>query len=146
MNMNRHIQMLLTSLTILTRFMDYYSPFWGKEQFPWLLNPEVRLRAGLWHSLFWPILSRFVDYYSPIWGPRAIFMVAEAQGVLTCRSSTLAILADSGPFPLLLLTVLCSQSDIYDCWTPRCAYVSFINTHLFDDSDPFHGLLLTVLG
>ena len=36
----------LTSLTILTRFTDYYSPFWGKEQFPWLLNPEVRLRAG----------------------------------------------------------------------------------------------------
>ena len=36
----------LTSLTILTRFIDYYSPFWGKEQFPWLLNPEVRLRAG----------------------------------------------------------------------------------------------------
>ena len=24
--------------TILTHFMDYYSPFWGKEQFPWLLN------------------------------------------------------------------------------------------------------------
>ena len=36
----------LTSLTILTRFTDYYSPFWGKEQFPWLLNLEVRLRAG----------------------------------------------------------------------------------------------------
>ena len=36
----------LTSLTILTRFIDYYSPFSGKEQFPWLLNPEVRLRAG----------------------------------------------------------------------------------------------------
>ena len=36
----------LTSLMILTRFIDYYSPFWGKEQFPWLLNPEVRLRAG----------------------------------------------------------------------------------------------------
>ena len=36
----------LTVLTILTRFMDYYSPFSGKEQFPWLLNPEVHLRAG----------------------------------------------------------------------------------------------------
>ena len=30
-------------------------------------------------------------------------MVAEAQGVLTCRSSTLAILADSGQFHGLLL-------------------------------------------
>ena len=36
----------LTVLTILARFMGYYSPFWGKEQFPWLPNPEVRLRAG----------------------------------------------------------------------------------------------------
>ena len=36
----------LTSLMILTRFIDYYSPFWGKEQIPWFLNPEVRLRAG----------------------------------------------------------------------------------------------------
>ena len=36
----------LTSLTILTRFTDYYSPYWGKEQFPWLLNPEVGLRSG----------------------------------------------------------------------------------------------------
>ena len=36
----------LTVWPILTRFIDYYSPFWGKEQFPWLLNPEVRLRAG----------------------------------------------------------------------------------------------------
>ena len=36
----------LTVWKILTRFIDYYSPFWGKEQFHWLLNPEVRLRAG----------------------------------------------------------------------------------------------------
>ena len=30
-------------------------------------------------------------------------MVAEAQGALTCRSTTLAILADSGPFHGLIL-------------------------------------------
>ena len=52
-----------------------------------------------------------MDYYSPIWGPRAIFMVAEAQGVLTCRSSTLAILADFGPFHGLLLIDLGFRSD-----------------------------------
>ena len=62
----------LTSLTILTRFMDYYSPFWGKEQFPWLLNPEVCLRVVHQHSLFWPILARFMGYYSLIWGFGAI--------------------------------------------------------------------------
>ena len=27
---------------ILTHIMDYYSSFWGKEQFPRLLNPEAR--------------------------------------------------------------------------------------------------------
>ena len=38
-------------------------------------------------------------------------MVAEAQGVLTCRSSTLAILADSGQFNGLLLIDLGFRSD-----------------------------------
>ena len=52
-----------------------------------------------------------MDYYSPIWGPRAIFMVAEAQGVLTCRSSTLAIFADSGLFHGILLIDLGLWSD-----------------------------------
>ena len=55
----------LTSLTTLTRFIDYYSPFWGKEKFPWLQIPEVRLRVGHQHLQFWPILAHFVDYYSP---------------------------------------------------------------------------------
>ena len=44
-----------------------------------------------------------MHYYSKFWGPEAIFMVAEAQGALTCRSTTLAILADSGPFHGLIL-------------------------------------------
>ena len=32
-------------------------------------------------------------------------MIDEPQGALTCRSSTLTVLADSGPFHGLLLTV-----------------------------------------
>jgi hypothetical protein len=47
-----------------------------------------------------------VDYYSPFWGPETISIVVEHQCALTCRSSTLTILADSGPFNALLLTVL----------------------------------------
>ena len=31
----------------------------------------------------------------------------------------------------LLLTILGSRSDFHTCWTPRCAYVSVINTHSF---------------
>ena len=58
-------------------------------------------------------------------------MVTEPRGALTCRSLTLAVLADSGPFRGLLLTNLGSQSDFYGCRSPRCAYVSFINNRHF---------------
>ena len=66
----------------------------------------MRLRARRQPSQFWPILTRFVDSYSPLWGPKAISMVVEPQGVLMCRSSTLTILANSGSFRGLLLTIL----------------------------------------
>ena len=55
-----------------------------------------------------------MDYYSPFWGPEEMSVVVEPQGGLTCRSSTLAVLADSGPFLGLLLTVLGSGSDFHD--------------------------------
>src|SRR6187399_2354747 len=58
-------------------------------------------------------------------------MVAEPQGALTCRSSTLAVLAHSCPFHGLLITVLGSWSDFHNYPTPRCAYVSVINTRSF---------------
>ena len=76
--------------------------------------PGVRLRVRRQPSQFWPILTRFVDYYSPFWGPEAISIVVEPQGAITCQSSTLIVLADSGPFHGLLLGVLGSQSDFYD--------------------------------
>ena len=66
----------------------------------------MRSRAHLQHSQFWPILTRFVDYYSPFWGPKAISIVVEPKDALTCQSSTLAVLADSGPFCGILLTLL----------------------------------------
>ena len=47
-----------------------------------------------------------MDYYSLFWGPIAISIVVETQGVLMCRSLTLTVLADSGPFLGLLHTVL----------------------------------------
>ena len=78
------------------------------------MNPKVRLRVGHQHSQFWPILARFVDYYSPFWGTDAICIVFEPQDAVTCLSSTLAVLADSGPFRVILLTVLGSLSDFHD--------------------------------
>ena len=78
------------------------------------MNPVVRLRVGHQHSRFWTILARFMDYYSLFWGPEAISIVVEPQDAFTCRSSTLTVLADSGPLLGLLLTVLGSRSDFND--------------------------------
>ena len=74
----------------------------------------MRLGVGQQHSQFRPILARFVYYYSLFWGLGVISTIDEPQGALTCRSSTLAVLADSGPFRVLLLTVLGSLSDFHD--------------------------------
>ena len=72
-----------------------------------------------------------MDYYSPFWDLGAIFMVAEAQGVLTCRSSTLAILADSVPFHGLILIYLGFWRKFYGYGTPMRAYVEVISTRPF---------------
>ena len=70
----------------------------------------------------------------------------EPQGALTCRSSTLTVLANSDPFRGLLLTVLGSWSD-FTINEPRGAFTCRSSTlTVLADSGPFHGLLLTVLG
>ena len=120
---NTHIfgRIVSVSCTITQCFGD-------PEGFPPLMNPGVHLCVCRQHSQFWPILTCFVDYYSRFWGPEVISIVVELQGVLTCWSSTLAVLADSGSFHGLLLTVLGSQRDFHGCRTPRCAYVLVVKT------------------
>ena len=88
--------------------------FGASKRFPWLLNPGVRLRVGNQQSQVWPILAYFVDYYSLFWGPEVISTIGEPRGAFMCRSSTRTILADSGPFCGLLLTILGSQSDFHN--------------------------------
>ena len=95
------------------RFVHYYSVFWGPRVISTIDEPRVRLCVHRQHSQFCPILTCFMDYYSPFWGPEAISIVVELQGVLTCWSSTLAVLADSGPFHGLLLTVLGCRSGFH---------------------------------
>ena len=105
----------------------------------------MRLRVGHPHSRFWSILTHFVDYYSPFWGPIAISIVVEPQGALTCRSSILALLADSGPFHGLLITVwgpgvistIDEPQGALTCWLSALAVLA--------DFGLFRGLLLTVL-
>ena len=95
----------------LVRLVHYYSLFRRPRAISTIYKPRVRLRLYRQHSQFWPILTRFVDYYSRFWGPEVISIVVEPQGALTCQPSTLTVLADSGPFHELLLTVLGSRSD-----------------------------------
>ena len=59
---------------------------------------------------FWPV-SWIITRY---WGPEVISTTNEPRGAFTCRSSTLTILANSGQFPGLLLTVFGSESDFHD--------------------------------
>src|SRR3954463_6244679 len=54
-------------LPILTRFVDYYSPFWGLDAISMVVEPKVRLRVGHQQSPSWLILTRFSDY-DLVWG------------------------------------------------------------------------------
>ena len=83
-----------------------------------------------------------MDYYSPFWGPEAISIVVDPQGALTCRSSTLAVLTDSGPFLGLLITfwgpgVISMINEPRGAFTCRSSILTVLA-----DSGPFH----TVLG
>ena len=89
---------------ILALFMDYNSLFWGPGVISTINKPWDALRVDHQHSRFLSILTRFMDYYSPFWGHKVISMLVELQGVLTCRSSTITVWADSGPFLGLLLS------------------------------------------
>ena len=92
----------------------------------------MRLLVGHLHSQFWPILARFVDYYSLFWGPGVISTIDEPQGALTFRSSTLAVVADFGPFRALLLNILGVRERFPRLTIPGCFYVlSVVNTHSF---------------
>ena len=107
---HQHSQVLL----IPTRFVDYYSPFWGPKEISIFVEPQGVLACWSSRLAVLADFGPFVDYYALFWGPGVIFTIDEPQGALTCRSSTLAVLADSGPFRGLLLTVLGSRSDFHD--------------------------------
>ena len=72
-------------------------------------------------------------------------MIDEPQGALTCRSSTLVVLAGSGPFRGLLL-MFWGPRVISTIDEPLGAFMCRSSTlAVLADSGPFHGLLLTIL-
>ena len=106
----------------------------------------MRLRVGHEHSQFWPILARFMDYYLLFWGPGVISTIDEPQGALTCRSSTLVVLADFGPF-VDNYALFWGPGVIFTINEPQGAVTCRSSTLVvLADSGPFRGLLLTVLG
>ena len=105
----------------------------------------MRLGVGHQHSQHWPILTRFVDYYSLFWGAGVISTSNEPWGRFTCRSSTLIVLADSDPFHGLLLTVLGSRSDPM-INNPGVRLRRSSTLTVLENFGPFRGLLLIVLG
>ena len=116
------------------------------KRFPWMSNPKVRLRIVHRQSQFRPILARFVDYYSLFWGPEVISTIDEPQGALTCRSSTLAVLADYGAF-VAYYSLFWGPGVISTIDEPQGALTCRSSTlAVLADSGPFHGLLLTILG
>ena len=83
-----------------------------------------------------------MDYYSLFWGPVAISIVVELQGVLTCWSSTLTVLADSGPFhdyysPFWGPEAISMVVEFQGALTCRSSTIT-----VWADSGPFLGLLL----
>ena len=71
------------------------------------------LRVGRQDSQIGAILARFLEYYQ-FRDPEVISTIDEHRGAFTCQSSKLTILADSGMFCALLLTILGFQSDFHD--------------------------------
>ena len=69
----------------------------GIEVISTINEPRVRLRFGHQQLHFCPILAFFVYYYSLFWGPGVISTIDEPLGAFMCQSSTLTILANSGP-------------------------------------------------
>ena len=72
-----------------------------------------------------------------------ISTINKHRGAFTCRSTTLIVSADSGPFYVLLLTAL-GPGVISTIDEPRGAFTC--RSSKLADSGLFRGLLLTVLG
>ena len=91
------------------------------------------------------ILTRFVDYYSKSCGPKAISVVVEPQGMLTCWSKRLAVWSILACF-LDYYSLFWRPGVISTINKPRGVFTCRSSTlAVFVNFDPFRGLLLNVL-
>ena len=102
-------------LSILTRFMEYYSPFWGPKVISMVVEPQGALKFRSSTITVWADSRPFLGLLLSFGGPGVISTIYEPWGAFTCRSSILAVLADSDPFRGLLLTVLGPRSNFRSC-------------------------------
>ena len=86
-----------------------------------------------------------MDYYSPSWGPKAISMVVEPQGCLRVVVKNRSL---SRFWPVSwTITQFWGPEVISTIDEPQGVFTRRSSTLIiFVDSDPFRGLLLTVLG
>ena len=137
----------LAVLDDLARFMDHYSLFWGPGVISTIDEPGVCLHVSHQHSRFLSILTCFMDYYKPFFGVPKRFPCC-----LTPLSAYMSIINNRSFCPILVRFVHYDSSfwcprAISTIDKPRCACTCRSSTFAnFVDSDPFHGLLLTVLG
>ena len=99
----------------LTRFVEYYSPFWGPKVISIVVEPQGALKCRSSTIAVWADSGPFLGLLLSFGGPGVISMIYEPLCALTHRSSTLIVLANFDTFRGLLLTVLGSQSDFHNC-------------------------------
>ena len=109
------------------------------------MNPGVRLRVAHQHLRFLSILTRFMDY-SPFWGSQSNF-----HGCQTPRSAYVLVVKTRslGRFWPVSWTITPFRGPevISMIDEPRGAFTCRSSTFVvFVDSDPFRGLLHTILG
>ena len=98
---------------ILTRFVDYYSPFLGPKRISRVVEPQGALTyrsstlialadSGPFRGLLLTVLGSWSDFHD-----------YEPWGAFTFWSSTLAVFIDSDPFYGLLLTVSGPETNFH---------------------------------
>ena len=131
---------------ILTRFVDYYSPFWGPEEISIVVEPQGALTSMSSTIAVW------ADF-GPFLGLLLYFGVSESFPRLTNPGVRLRVGHQHSQFwPILVYFVhyyspFWGPRAIFTIDEPRGAFLCPSSTlTVLANSNPFRGLSLTVLG